>query len=85
MAVLSHTWGTGQDDEVTHQDIVDYSNACTLASMANLVNLVSMLWNQGRWDEAVELELQVVEPSKTKLRADHPSTPNSMNKLAFTL
>ncbi|KAF2022534.1 hypothetical protein EK21DRAFT_83159, partial [Setomelanomma holmii] len=40
--------------------------------------------NQGRWDAAEELEVQVMETSKKKLGADHPSTLTSMANLAFT-
>jgi Tetratricopeptide repeat len=53
----------------------------TLTSMANLA---STLWNQGRWEAAEELEVQVMETRKKKLGADHPSTPTSMKNLAFT-
>ena len=40
--------------------------------------------NQGRWDEAEKLEVEVMETRKTKLGADHPDTPTSTNNLAFT-
>jgi hypothetical protein len=53
----------------------------TLTSMANLA---STYWNQGRWDAAEALEVEVMETRKTKLRADHPDTLTSMNNLAFT-
>ncbi len=33
----------------------------------------STFWNQGRWEEAEQLFLQVMENRKTKLGADHPS------------
>ncbi|KAK0712753.1 hypothetical protein B0T26DRAFT_651449 [Lasiosphaeria miniovina] len=49
-----------------------------------MANLASTFWNQGRWEEAEKLEVQVMETSKTKLGADHPSTLTSMNNLAFT-
>jgi len=39
--------------------------------------------NQGRWKEAEELEVQVLE-TKTKLGADHPSTPTPNGDLAST-
>jgi tetratricopeptide (TPR) repeat protein len=39
---------------------------------------------QGRWDAAEELEVQVLEIGKKQLGADHPSTLTSMNNLAFT-
>ncbi|KAM7210480.1 hypothetical protein V8F06_014131, partial [Rhypophila decipiens] len=47
-------------------------------------NLASTYRNQGRWDDAEKLEVQVMETSKTKLWADHPDTLTSMNNLAFT-
>jgi hypothetical protein len=53
----------------------------TLTSMANLA---STYRNQGRWEEAEELDVQVMETRKTKLGADHPDTLTSMNNLAFT-
>lgn len=39
---------------------------------------------RGRWEEAEQLEAQVIETRKTKLGADHPSTLTSMANLAFT-
>jgi hypothetical protein len=39
-----------------------------------MAHLASTLREQGRWEEAEQLELQVVETSKTKLGADHPNT-----------
>jgi Tetratricopeptide repeat len=53
----------------------------TLTSMANLA---STFWNQGRWEKAEKLELQVIETRKTKLGADHPDTLTSMADLAST-
>jgi tetratricopeptide (TPR) repeat protein len=53
----------------------------TLNSMANLA---STYGNQGRWDAAEELEVQVMETHKKKLGADHPDTLTSMNNLAQT-
>ncbi|KUJ11839.1 uncharacterized protein LY89DRAFT_757405 [Mollisia scopiformis] len=47
-------------------------------------NLAATLWNQGRWDDAEKLEVQVIETRKTKLGVDHPDTLMSMNNLAFT-
>ncbi|KAJ5508236.1 hypothetical protein N7527_010379 [Penicillium freii] len=37
-------------------------------------NLASMFWNQGQWEEAEQLFVQVMETSKTKLGADNPDT-----------
>ena len=53
----------------------------TLTSMANLA---STFLNQGRWDAAEELEVQVMETSKKKLGADHPDTLTSIANLAST-
>ncbi|KAJ4363362.1 hypothetical protein N0V85_009318, partial [Neurospora sp. IMI 360204] len=41
--------------------------------------------NQGRWEEAEKLEVQVMETFKTKLGADHPRTLTSMGNLASML
>jgi DNA-binding transcriptional regulator YiaG len=49
-----------------------------------MANLASTYRNQGRWDAAEELEVQVMETSKKKLGADHPDTLASMNNLAHT-
>ena len=42
----------------------------TLTSMGNLA---STYMNQGRWDEAETLAMQVMETSKIKLGIDHPT------------
>ena len=47
-------------------------------------NLASTYWNQGRWKEAEELEVQVMETRKRLLGAEHPSTLTSMSNLALT-
>jgi len=44
----------------------------------------STFWNKGRWDEAEELEVQVMETSKRVLGPEHPDTLTSMNNLSFT-
>jgi hypothetical protein len=49
-----------------------------------MANLASTYSNQGRWDEAEQLQVQVMESRKTKLGADHPDTLRSMANLAFT-
>ena len=53
----------------------------TLLSMANLASTYS---NQGRWKEAEELEVQVIETGKRVLREEHLNTLISMYNLAFT-
>jgi hypothetical protein len=47
-------------------------------------NLALTYRNQGRWEEAEALDVQVMETSKTKLGDSHPDTLSSMNNLAFT-
>jgi tetratricopeptide (TPR) repeat protein len=42
----------------------------------------SALYNEGRYKEAEELQVQVMETNKKKLGADHPSTLTSMANLA---
>ncbi|KAH8882111.1 hypothetical protein GQ53DRAFT_753939 [Thozetella sp. PMI_491] len=49
-----------------------------------MANLASTFWNQGRWEEAEKLDVQVMETSQNKLGADHPDTLTSMNNLAYT-
>ncbi|KAN0069055.1 TPR-like protein [Elaphomyces granulatus] len=53
----------------------------TLSSMANLAFIY---WNQGRWKEAEELEVLVMETRKTVLGQEHPDTLSTMNNLAST-
>lgn len=53
----------------------------TLTSMANLALTYRL---QGRWKEAQELEVAVLEIRKRVLGEEHPYTLISMNNLAFT-
>jgi hypothetical protein len=53
----------------------------TLRSMGNLA---STYLKQGRWEEAEQLQAQVMETRKMKLGEDHPDTLRSMANLAFT-
>ena len=41
-------------------------------TLTSIANLVSTYQNQGWWEEAEKLEVQVTETRKTKLGADHP-------------
>lgn len=50
----------------------------------SMADLASRYRNQGRWKEAEELEMQVIEAHKGELGADHPDTLSSMANLAFT-
>ena len=47
-------------------------------------NLASTFWNQGRWKEAEELLVQVMETFKRVLGQEHPDTLTSMANLAST-
>jgi hypothetical protein len=40
--------------------------------------------NQGRWNEAEQLEVQVMDMRKKLLGADHPDTFGNMGNLAST-
>ncbi|KAJ5733743.1 hypothetical protein N7493_002529 [Penicillium malachiteum] len=53
----------------------------TLASTAMLASVYRL---EGRWGEAEQLFVQVMETSKTKLGVDHPDTLTSMANLAST-
>ena len=47
--------------------------------------MVGLAYNlRGRWKEAEELEVQVMETRKRVLGAEHPDTLTSMANLAFT-
>lgn len=39
--------------------------------------------NQGRWEEAERLQVQVMETSKLKLGAVHPSTPHNWHEQPY--
>jgi hypothetical protein len=47
-------------------------------------NLASTYRDQGRWEEAEELEVQVMETSLRVIDAEHPDTLTSMANLAST-
>jgi hypothetical protein len=62
--------------------VLGQEHPSTLSSMANLA---STYRNEGRWKEAEELEVQVMEATKRVLGKEHPSTLTSMNNLARIL
>jgi hypothetical protein len=66
----------------TRRNTLGWEHPSTLTSKANLA---STYRNQGRWKEAEELEVQVMETSARVPGWEHPSTLTSMNSLAFTL
>jgi hypothetical protein len=53
--------------------------------LTNVNNLALTYWNQGRWEEAEKLFVQVIETSRTKFGVDYPDTLTSMNNLASML
>ena len=65
----------------TRKRVLGQEHPSTLTSMANLA---PTYWNQRRWKEAEELDVQVVETFKRVLRREHPSTLTSMANLAST-
>ncbi|KAK2666372.1 P-loop containing nucleoside triphosphate hydrolase [Fusarium oxysporum f. sp. vasinfectum] len=54
------------------------------ATLTSMLGLASTHMHQGQWKEAEDLFVQVIEPFKRILGADHPGTLNSMNTLAST-
>ncbi|KAJ3495526.1 hypothetical protein NLG97_g3331 [Lecanicillium saksenae] len=65
------------DDSIKEWATIIYQAAC-------MANLALTYWNQGRWEEAEQLEVQVMETGKAKLGPDHPDTLTSMANLAST-
>ena len=53
-------------------------------TLSSVGNLASTYWNQGRWDKAEKLEVDVMNAFKAKLGLDHPHTLTSMGNLAST-
>ena len=49
-----------------------------------MASVGSIYKNQGRWEEAEELEVQVMEIRETKLGVDHSDTLTSIANLALT-
>lgn len=74
----------GKDDNDflggSHTSVRFSEHSNTLSSM---INLASTYRSQGRWTEAEELELQVLEKEKRILGAEHPETLSSMHSLAY--
>jgi len=65
----------------TRKRVLGLEHPNTLSSVANLT---STFWSQGRWKEAEELEVQVIEISARVLGAEHLNTLRSMANLALT-
>ncbi len=66
---------------VNAYEALGLDNNITLASKNNLAQTYE---KQGRWKEAEELGVQVMETRQRVLGAEHPSTLTSMANLAFT-
>ncbi|EXK23881.1 hypothetical protein FOMG_19368 [Fusarium oxysporum f. sp. melonis 26406] len=54
------------------------------ATLTSMLGLASTHMHQGQWKEAEDLFMQVIEPSKRVLGAEHPDTLNSMSNLVLT-
>ncbi len=52
--------------------------------LTSIASLASTYWNQGRWKEVEELEVQVMEIRKMVLGQENSSTLTSMANLAST-
>jgi hypothetical protein len=49
------------------------------------MSMVALVYNlKGRWKEAEELFVQVMETRTRALGSEHPDTLSNMNNLAFT-
>jgi hypothetical protein len=55
------------------------------STLTRKANLASTYSDQGRWDEAEKLKLEVLETSKRVLGDEHPSTLTSKANLAHTM
>lgn len=66
----------------TRERVFGLGHPDTLESMANLASTYE---SQRRWEEAEELESQVVESYKKVLGWEHPQTLTSMSNLASIL
>ncbi|KAK6430542.1 hypothetical protein LTR95_013305 [Oleoguttula sp. CCFEE 5521] len=64
-----------------YQGLYDGEHEYVLISMSDLA---TTYWNQGRWKEAEELEVKVLEASRRVLGAEHVDTLIYMNNLGST-
>ena len=53
-------------------------------TLRNMSNLAVTYGNQGRWNEAEQLQIQVIDMAKKILGADHPETLIYMENLVCT-
>ncbi|CAI4216051.1 unnamed protein product [Parascedosporium putredinis] len=64
--------------------VIDNADDAQLLLARRMAALAKTFCNQGRWEEAEKLEVQVMEMRKAKLGDDHPDTLTSMANLALT-
>ncbi|RMZ88740.1 hypothetical protein DV736_g4036, partial [Chaetothyriales sp. CBS 134916] len=81
---LEEVDGRWNEAEAVYDQILKTVRADHPATLTSIANLASTFWNQGRWDKAEKLEVQVMETYMTKLGADHPDTLTSIANLAST-
>lgn len=53
-------------------------------ALVSVANLATFYWNQKRWEEAENLERQVMETHSKLLGHRHPDTSTAMTNLAYT-
>ena len=63
------------------KEVLGEGHPDTLRSMGNLARTYSQ---QGQWDKAEKLQVEVMEKNKEVLREGHPSTLTSMSNLVGT-
>ncbi|KAH7304614.1 kinesin light chain [Stachybotrys elegans] len=90
LLVVSHLYPYGTyETRTTCAAYLSHANSVLRLSdhpdtLTIMANLASTYRDQGRWEEAEKLFVQVMETRKTKLGEDHPSTLTSMANLAST-
>ncbi len=45
-----------------------------LSTLSSIAHLASTYWNQGRWEEVIQLMSEVVQHLRKKIGSDHPYT-----------
>ena len=56
-----------------------------LDTLLSMGNLATTYWNQGRWKEAEQLDVQVMDMRKKLLGEEHPHILSSMANLSCDL
>lgn len=89
----SIAWRFASSDYAFRRDLLSHittaqrrSHLSSMTSQKQGVAEFALAFSEaGRWKEAEELEVQVMETRKRVLGEEHPDTLTSMNNLAFTL